>query len=91
MLDSCHPNLIASINTVFNVNILSLNVCGLKSKLMIKDFVELIQTYDVITLCEARCDDIDEEHIKTIFQDIGFEVVLRNRFTLSRYKWGALH
>ena len=75
---------------VLDVNILSLNVCGLKSKLMVKDFVEFIKKYDIVTLCETRCDDVDMAHVKTIFKDIGFELVYKNRSILSKYKSGGL-
>ena len=49
---ACQNN---TIYTALDVNILSLNVCGLKSKLVIKDFMKVIRKYDVVTLCETRC------------------------------------
>ncbi len=69
---------------------LSLNVCGLKSKLLLEDFIKLIKKYDIITMCETRCDDVDMGKVKDKFKDIGFDVVYKNRFALSRYKSGGL-
>ena len=75
---------------MLTINVLSLNVCGLKSKLLLVDFIELITRYDVITMCETRCDDVDMEKVKETFKGIGFDVVYKNRFVLSRYKSGGL-
>ena len=38
---------------------LNVNVCGLKSKLNIPEFNELIQSFDVITCTETKLDDLD--------------------------------
>ena len=68
---------------------LSLNVFGLKSKLLLGDFIELISRYDVIIMCETRCDDVDMGKVKDMFKVIGFDVY-KNRFVLSRYRSGGL-
>ena len=37
-----------------NINLLYINVCGLKSKLNIPEFNELIQTCDIVTCVETK-------------------------------------
>ena len=86
--DSCRPTLHEP--AVLTANVLSLNVCGLRSKLLLGDFVELIEKYDIVTLCETICDDIDMENVKDKFKDIGFVVVYKNKSVISRYKSGGL-
>ena len=78
------------IPTPLTVNVLSLNVCGIKSKLLLGDFVELIKKYDIVTMCETRCDDVDMGKVKDKFKAIDFDVVYKNRSVLSRYKSGGL-
>ena len=38
---------------------LSLNVCGLKSKLICLEFLDLLNAYDIIGIQESKLDDID--------------------------------
>ena len=42
-----------------NINLLYLNVCGLKSKLNVPEFNELIQTYVIVTCVETIMGDLD--------------------------------
>ena len=42
-----------------SLKILSLNICGIKSKLNCPEFINLIKSYDVIGLQETKLDDID--------------------------------
>lgn len=46
--------------------------------------------YDILTLCETRCDDVDMEYVKASFRDIDFDLVYKNRSILNRYKSGGL-
>ena len=59
----------------------SLNVCGVKSKLSSADFVNFINDYDVICFTETKCDDVDMINIDIVFKD-------RNK--LSRFKSGGI-
>ena len=72
------------------IKILSINVCGLKSKLLVKEFTDYISNYDVVCMCETRCDDADTNNIKEIMENHGFDIVYKNRSALSRYKSGGL-
>lgn len=65
-------------------------MCGLKSKLLLVDFLELIGSYDIVAMCETRCDDVDMENFVHLFKDIGFDVTYKSRHVLSRYKSGVL-
>lgn len=72
------------------MHVLSLNVCGIKSKLLSLEFVNHIKSYDVISLCETKCDDADMNNIEDIMDNIGFEIIFKNRSKLSRFKSGGL-
>ena len=56
-----------------NINYLYLNGCGLKSKLNIPKFNELIQICDIVTCVETKMDGLD------ILNVDKFEVVQKNR------------
>ena len=63
---------------------LSVNVCGLRSKLNCPDFVSLINKYDIIGVQETRTDDIDTIIIP------GYSVYLNNRSCNSRSRSGGI-
>jgi hypothetical protein len=41
------------------ITVTYLNVCGLKSKLLIPEFLDLIKLYDIIFFCETKLDSYD--------------------------------
>lgn len=43
-----------------DMQILSLNVCGVKNKLNYDKFVNLINKHDIVRLTESKTDDIDK-------------------------------
>jgi hypothetical protein len=47
-----------------NLNVLSLNCCGIKLRLQYPDFCELIKKNDIICLQETKTDDIDKIELK---------------------------
>jgi hypothetical protein len=55
------------------VRCLSLNVCGLKSRLLFPEFIELICKHDIICLVETKLEDIDVVKIN------GFTCFMKNR------------
>lgn len=65
------------------MKLLSINVCGLKSKLNIPEFNELIHQYDLIGLQETKLDDIDSVNIS------GYKIFCNNRQKISRYRSGG--
>lgn len=73
-----------------SIGILSLNVCGIKTKVCSVDFVSYIKRYDVLCLSETKCDDVDMVNLKVIMEDIGYNIVFKNRCELSRYKSGGI-
>ena len=72
------------------INILSVNVCGIKSKLHLKEFNELIMMYDIICMCEIKCDDVDMGYVREKMDVMGFDIVYKNRYEMCRYKSGGL-
>jgi hypothetical protein len=49
-----------------NLNILSLNCCGVKLRLQYPAFCELVCNQDIICLQETKTDDLDTNHFQTI-------------------------
>ena len=58
------------------LRLLSINVCGLKSKLIIPEFQSLIQGYDIIGVQETKCDDYDS----LVLSEYIFHVKNRKHF-----------
>ncbi|MEW8546419.1 MAG: endonuclease/exonuclease/phosphatase family protein, partial [Candidatus Thiodiazotropha sp.] len=67
------------------LNILTLNVCGLSSKLKCPDFISFLNQYDIIGLQETKTDDTDS-HIEIP----GYKIFFHNRSCLSRYRSGGI-
>ena len=70
--------------TIENLSFLSINTCGLKSKLHFPEFTGLINSYDIIGVQESKLDDWDSLHIP------GYEIVCKNRKKISRYRSGGI-
>ena len=56
------------------INILTINVCGLRSKLLLNEFMVCIMNYDVLCMWETRCDDADMSNIINVMVDKGFSL-----------------
>ena len=61
---------------------LSINACGLLSKLHFSEFNELIQEYDIIGIQGTKWDDVDIVNIR------GYNIFCNNRRKISRYRSG---
>lgn len=57
------------------LNILSLNVCGLKSKMNTPEFLNMCRRNDVLCFSEMHCDEVDMEFVKETFDEMGFSVI----------------
>lgn len=75
---------------VKGISILSLNVCGLKSKLKVPEVINLCKSHDLLCFSEIRCDKIDMQNVKESFYSIGFEVFYRVRSKISLQKSGGI-
>ena len=64
----------------YNLKILTLNVCGLKSKLCIPEFITLIKHYDIIGIQETKLDDVD------LVQVNGYQIFTNNRKSLGPFR-----
>ena len=73
-----------SIESHRQLHFLSINVCGLKSKLLCPEFVDLLKQYEIIGIQESKLDDVDH-----IVVD-GYQVFSHNRKVLSRYRSGGI-
>ena len=67
-----------------SIQFLSINVCGLKSKLLCPDFISFIGKYDIIGVQESKLDDVDKIQVP------GYQVFSNNRKALSRYRSGGI-
>ncbi len=71
------------------LSILTLNVCGLKSKLQDKVFLEECSNYDILCFTETKLDNTDKELIAERFEDVSFKCVLKNRRKYSNIRSGG--
>lgn len=46
--------------------------------------------YDILCMCETRCDDADMSNFINVMVDKGFDIVYKNRCALSKYKSGGI-
>lgn len=53
------------------INILIINVCGLKSKLLLRDFMIFNMNHDVVCMCETRCIN----NVVKVMENCGFDIV----------------
>ena len=56
---------------------MTINVCGLKSKLCTPEFITLMNHYDIIGIQETKLDDVD------LVQVNGYQIFTNNRKSLS--------
>lgn len=67
------PELSIVKKNIKKMKILTLNVCGQKSRLICPEFLDLLNQYSIIGLQEAKCDDLDYINIP------GYDVYMKNR------------
>lgn len=67
-----------------SLGFLTLNVCGLKSKLLIPEFQSQICDFDIVGLQETKCDDYDTLDIP------GFNIFAKHRKSYMRRKSGGI-
>ena len=70
---------------ISELKLLSLNVCGLRNKLRYPEFVELINSYDLIGVQETKLD------AAYCLEIPGYIIICHNRLTVSRYRSGEIH
>ena len=66
------------------MKILTLNVCGLSRRCKYPEFLEFIQTFDVLCLVETKTDDVDQIDLPE------FEIHMKNRFTYRKVRSGGI-
>lgn len=68
-----------------DIKILTLNVCGLSSKLISPEFLLLVKQHDIIGVQETKTDDTD-----TYLDIPGYKIFYHNRQCISRYRSGGI-
>lgn len=76
--------------SAIEVTVLSLNVCGLKSKLQVQEFCSMCILHDLLIFCETKCDDLDVPDVTSIFSDLGFHVFIQNRESFAKHRSGGV-
>ena len=67
-----------------------LNVGGLNNKLNIPEFVDYVQSYDILLFGETKTDDTDVPRISEYFEELGYCIYFKNRFARTVCKSGGL-
>lgn len=67
-----------------DIKIVSLNVCGLCSKLQTPDFLEFINEHDIVCLTETKTDCADVIDVE------NYTVISKHRSNLSSHKSGGI-
>ena len=66
------------------LNLLSLNVCGIRNRILYPEFKSLLSNYDIVCFTETKVDDLDiVEYNDYIFH-------FKNRKRLANYKSGGM-
>ncbi len=65
-------------------------MCGILSKLDTPEFESECHKYYVICMSETKCDDADIDTIQAEFKNMEFEVYIKNRHKLTRWKLGGV-
>ena len=62
----------------------SLNVCGLAAKCVLPEFIEFVNSFDILAIQESKTDDTDDIQIP------GYHVFYHNRAKLARRRSGGI-
>lgn len=54
------------------------------------DFGNSMKEFDFICFSETKCNDADKNNMKENMESFGFEIDLKNRGKLSRFKSGGI-
>ena len=73
-----------------HLSIQAINVCGLKQKLKIPEFMNTLKLYDISLLCETKLDDADKELIEESVSDLKLKAFFKNRRKMTPWRSGGL-
>ena len=73
----------SNINTE-NLDLLILNVCGIKTKLLYPEFVNLLNKHDILCFTETKTDDLD------VINHEDFIFHIKNRKKISNFRSGGI-
>lgn len=66
------------------LTVMCLNCCGIKSRLQYPEFINLIQSNDIICLVETKTDDLD------IIECPGYKFLMKNRRKITNRRSGGI-
>ena len=70
-------------SNIASLHIVSINVCGLPSKLSCTEFTDFISNYDIVCIDKTKANNTDNIVLA------GFEAFTKHRCELSRFKSGG--
>ena len=73
-----------------SIDILMLNVCGLRNRLDHKEFTDELCKHDMFMLTETKTDDVDIPFIESCFAEKNFAVKVFNRRKLTNWRSGGI-
>ena len=79
--DSTHSHVLDHSYSLIDLclNIHVLNVCGLKSKLLCPDFLNLISQHDILVFTETKWDDVDIKNVRSEFANLGYSTFIKKQ------------
>ena len=72
------------------ISIVSLNTCGIRSRIEIPEFLETCKLHDILCFSETKLDNTLNDLVYETFSNIGFHVFLKHRKSMARHKSGGL-
>ena len=66
------------------INLLSLNCCGIKSRLQYPEFQNMIRNHDILCFVETKTDDLD------VINFPGFKFIMKNRKNIAYRRSGGI-
>ena len=64
--------------------------CGLKSKLDIPEFRDILKAHDIFLMCETKLDECDEDYILSLIAPFKLKAYFKHRKTLTAWRSGGL-
>ena len=71
-------------------SILSLNVCGLRSRLNCQEFVDYITQFDILLFVETKTDRQDHSYLTETFSKLNYSINISSRKYLSFQRSGGI-
>ena len=80
-----------SIASSVKLSMQTINVCGLKGKLINDDFRKKLSEFDISFLSETKLDDADIDNIQDTVANLGLKAIIKNRKCITATSSGGLY